>query len=330
LLSHTAGLGDRDSGTGSHDDEALGATIRALDASILELPPSAIYSYSSLGYWTAGFLIESIAGKPFAEAVDERVFTPVGMTGSTFRPLMAMTYPHAQQHAGGRGVAPTVIRPFADQASSWPGGSAFASIRGLARFMMAFLNGGQLEGKRVLPEKAINLMSKGQAPIPGSNTTFYTYGLVLDEDRGIRTLSHGGARIGFGSRIVMAPDQNVGVAVMGNRSNAMLAGVAHRALEMLVKFEPPEKELDATSVKLSAEDLAQYAGTYAGGAIRINLSASNGALHATMDGKTHVATPLGQGRFSVDGPLGYFVLVPGRDGSVRYLHSNLRSFARLQ
>jgi hypothetical protein len=58
-----------------------------------------------------------------------------------------MTYPHAQQHDGGPGKQPIVIRPFADQASSWPGGSAFASARGLARFLLAFLNEGKIEGK---------------------------------------------------------------------------------------------------------------------------------------------------------------------------------------
>ena len=77
-------------------------------------------------------------------------FPAIGMIGSTFRPLMAMTYPHAQQHAASAGAQPTVIRPFADQASSWPGGSAFASARGLARFMIAFVNNGNLEGKQVL------------------------------------------------------------------------------------------------------------------------------------------------------------------------------------
>lgn len=329
LLSHTAGLGDRGSGTGSHDDDALGEFIRGLDPSILELPPGAIYSYSSLGYWTAGFLLESVAGTPFADAVGERVFAPIGMTGSTFRPLMAMTYPLAQQHEGGREKAPALIRPFADQAASWPGGSAFASARGLSRFMVAFLNGGRLEGKQVLPAAVVQKMSMGHARLPGSEDSFYTYGLVLGNDRGVRTLSHGGARIGYGSMLVMAPDQKVGVAVVANRSNAMLHSVAGRAMEMLVKFGPQEPSPEPLSAALPAETVSKYVGTYAGGPIRIQVSAAEGVLQVTMDGKTQAAKSLGKDQFLAEGPVGYFVFVSDAHGAIRYLHTNLRTLARV-
>ncbi|MGC4052141.1 MAG: serine hydrolase domain-containing protein [Paludibaculum sp.] len=178
LLSHTAGLGDRGSGHGRHDDAALGEAIRALPPEIAELDPGAVYSYSSLGYWVAGLVLESVTGKPFADAVAERIFQPLGMARTTFRPLSAMTYPFAQQHEGSADTPPRIIRPFADDSSTWPGGSLFSSARDLSRFVLAFLQQGQLENQQDLPAGVVAAMSQPHAAIPGG-TDHYTFGLVL-------------------------------------------------------------------------------------------------------------------------------------------------------
>ena len=319
LLSHTAGLGDRGSGHGSHDDSALGSTMRALKGDIIELTPGEIFSYSSLGYWLAGFVLEQISGKAFSDAVDERVFQRTGMTGSTFRPLIAMTYPIAQQHEGGPGKDPKVIRPFADEANSWPGGSAFASGRGLANFMVAFLNDG-------LSPQLVKRMSTAHAAFPGSAGTSYGYGLVTGIDRGVHTLSHGGARIGFGSMLTMVPQQKAGVAVIANRSNAMLGRVAQKALELVVKFGP---EVTETSPSQTDFDLADSTGAYVGGPLRVLLSNRDGMVQVALDGKSYPVKSLGGGRFVAEGPVGYFVLVPGPDGKTRYMHTNLRALRKL-
>lgn len=313
LLSHTAGLGDKGSGHGSHDDEALGATVRGLKSGIVELKPGEIFSYSSLGYWLAGYVLESISGKPFADAVAERIFQPLQMRGSTFRPLMAMTYPFAQQHEGGPGKPPAIIRPFADQTDSWPGGSAFASASGLANFMTAFLNGSLSAG-------AVKRMSSPHAPFPGSDNTHYGYGLVTSTGRGVRTVSHGGARIGFGSMLTMAPEQKAGVAVIANRSNAMLHRVVQRALDIVVKYGPQETQPESGPPELPTGQT----GTYAGGPIRVDLAVTDGKIQVSMDGKTYPAKSLGRGRFLAEGPVGYFVLLPG------YMHTNLRALKKLE
>ena len=320
LLSHTAGLGDRGSGHGSHDDAALGLTMRALKSDMVELTPGEIFSYSSLGYWLAGFVLEEISGKPFADAVAERLFERCGMKDSTFRPLMAMTFPMAQQHEGGPGKTPKVIRPFADEVNSWPGGSAFASGRGLVSFMSAFLNGG-------LSAETVKHMATPHAAFPGSPDTNYGYGLVTSIDRGVRTVSHGGARIGFGSMLTMAPDQKVGVAVVANRSNAMLGRVVQKALEMTVKYGPEMSEGPPSSS--SPNDVSESAGTYAGGPLRVVLSTKEESVEVTMAGKTYPVKSLGRGRFVAEGPVGYFVLVPGPDGKTRYMHTNLRALRKL-
>ena len=58
---------------GSHDDEALGKGIRAWTGERLFTAPGRIFSYSNPGYWMAGYLVETLSGKPYADAMEERV-----------------------------------------------------------------------------------------------------------------------------------------------------------------------------------------------------------------------------------------------------------------
>ena len=74
---------------------------------------------------------------------------------------------------------------------------------------------------------------------------------------------------------------------------------------------------------------SESAGTYVGGPIRVALSIKNETVEVSMDGKTYPVKSLGGGRFVAQGPVGYFVLVPGPDGKTRYMHTNLRALRRL-
>ncbi|QOY87096.1 serine hydrolase [Paludibaculum fermentans] len=328
LLSHTAGLGDRGSGHGRHDDSALGDAIRALPPEIVELDPGAVYSYSSLGYWIAGLVLESVTGQPFADAVAERVFRPLGMTRTTFRPLAAMTYPFAQQHEGSAKQAPRVIRPFADDSSTWPGGSLFSSAHELSRFVLAFLQKGKLDGKQALAAGVVSAMSQPHAAIPGS-TDHYTYGLVASNDRGVFTLSHGGARVGFGSFIVMAPEQRSGIIVVTNRSGSTLAPVVQKAMELVLPLGPEESQPPAPTT-IPEETLKSYTGTYAGGGWRITITRDAGRLVLIFQGKQYPAKPAPGGHFTTEGPLSDFVFVPAPDDSIRYLHVELRTLRKIE
>ena len=209
LLSHTSGLRDEAPMFGSHDETALGNGIHAWKQEFLFAPPGRIYSYSNPGYWLAGYLAETVSGKPYADVIAERLFGPLGMKTSTLRPTMAMTWPLAQGHEV-RDGKPEVIRPAADNAAGWPAGSIFSSALDLSRFVIAFMNEGRLDGKQVLPPKLIAIMSAPHAEIPGWDQ-HYGYGLMLSTSRGMRWVEHGGSRAGYGSTIRMAPDREVRV-----------------------------------------------------------------------------------------------------------------------
>src|SRR5262249_47702189 len=150
LLTHTAGLADLNQMAGSHDESALGTHARTLLDAAIFTEPGAIYSYANPGYWIAGLATEEVGGKLYADMVEEPVLAPCGMKRSTFRPTVAMTWPLAVGH-GPEGIGKaSVIRPLGDFAGAWPAGQLFSTAPEFARFCIAFMNGGKLEGKQVL------------------------------------------------------------------------------------------------------------------------------------------------------------------------------------
>ncbi len=113
LLSHTAGIRDGFSFHGLHDDSALGGFIRSWTDDYLIADPGEVFSYSNLGYALAGFVLEQVTGKPYADAMND----------------VAMTYPLSQGHDILPGQTnPTVLRPFADDARYWANGGVFTSV----------------------------------------------------------------------------------------------------------------------------------------------------------------------------------------------------------
>src|SRR5229473_1311029 len=241
LLSHTSGLRDEAPMFGSHDEVALGNGIHTWKADFLFAPPGRIYSYANPGYWLAGYLAETVSGKPYADVIEQRLFHPLGMQRSTLRPTMAMTWPLSQGHDIKDGK-PEVIRPAADNAAGWPAGSIFSSAQDLARFTIAFMNDGKLDGKQVLSPKVIALMSTPHAHVPGSEQS-YGYGLSLSTDRGVKWVQHGGSRAGYGSMIRMAPAQRFAVIIVANRSGSGMPKLAKAISEAMLRLEPEQHVL---------------------------------------------------------------------------------------
>src|SRR5262245_11177738 len=312
LLSHTAGLkNDGAQLFGRHDDEALADTVRALKDDFFLAAPGIIISYSNVGYWLSGYLIEAVSGKPYADALDERLFKSLGMQSTTLRPTMAMTRPLVQGHDVSGREKPRVVRPFADDAGSWPAGSIFSSVNDLSRFVIAFMNGGQIEGKQVLSPSLIKQLSSPHADVPGSESK-YGYGLRMSKNRGVRMVEHGGARSGFGSLISMAPDHRFALIILVNRSAGSLSKTAEKAMELMLPLEA-RVEIKPTPVAMTEAEIARYIGVYGDQPNRIEISIKDGNLLFKGMGREAQVSKIGASRFSMTIPgrpqAGEFTLV---------------------
>lgn len=328
LLSHTAGVLDSTPMYGPHDDDALGKGIRSWTDGWLFTAPGKIFSYSNPGYWLAGYLVETLTGKPYADAMDARLFKPLGMERTTFRPLLAMTWPLAQGHDTLAGV-PRIARPAADNAASWPAGSMFSNMNDLARFVIAFLNDGAVDGKRVLDPKVIAMLSTPHAPFPDGSGS-YGYGLMLSERRGVRMVEHGGSRTGYGSGIQMAPEQRVGIIMITNRSGAGLPATMEKAAELILPLREKSAPAKRESLPVTADDVAMLAGVYRNGEDKVEIVERGGKAVLLRGIAELPMVKRGAMRFGPESGPGEYLAVRGGDGKAEYLVGGLRAYARVK
>lgn len=327
LLSHTAGLSDESPMSGLHDDSALAKSVVGLKDDIAFCDPGKVYSYSNPGYWVAGCLIEHLGDKGYyADQMHERLFKPLGMTRTTFRPTLAMTYPLALGHALS-GKKPEVVRPAADNAATWPAGQMFSSANDLSRFAIAFLNDGKLDGKEVLTPSLIKALSTPRADIPGS-TAKYGYGLQIGEYRGMHRLQHGGSRLGYGSQVTMVPKHRVAVIVLANRTGSQMPRTVEKAMELVLPLEA-KKDEPRKERPMSPEEMARCVGVYSNNRVRLEILIKDGKLVGKQGDREGPITKWGDQHFAIEVFGGDFVLVPGTDGKAEFLYRGGRSLKRV-
>lgn len=332
LLSHTSGLRDESSYSGPHDDEALGAFVRSWTSDYLFTEPGDVYSYSNPGYGLAGFVLGEAAGKPYADAMHDLVFDPLGMSRSAVRPTLAMTYPIAQAHEP-TATGPRVVRPYPDDSRFWPNGGVFTSVNDFSRFALAVVNGGRVDGRQALPAAVIGRLLQTHFPRPGGaagDEAHVAYGLVERTLKGVRVFQHGGTRLGSGSVVRMAPEYHFAVIILANSTGAFLPKTLERATELCLPLRSEARPDPKPFSPLTREERERLAGRYVNHPeeLRVEILVEGDALKIRRPGET-ATSPLvqvGEGLFSFDGQ--QLAVIPGPARTPTYVHIGGRALRR--
>jgi len=165
LLTHRSGLpAGRDLWRIARTpDEARAAVL----STNLECKPGQCYIYSDLGADVLGFVIEAVAGESLDVFLHDKVFEPLGMNDTFFRPADSVTYR----------IAPTEIAPprgyplkgeVHDENAYALGGVAghaglFSTAADLSIFAQMMLNGGSYNGVRILSDTTVALFTRRAA-----------------------------------------------------------------------------------------------------------------------------------------------------------------------
>jgi CubicO group peptidase (beta-lactamase class C family) len=180
----------------------------------LDYPPGTQYVYSSLAVSLLAYLGEVLGGEDFAEACKRRIFEPLGMENTSFRladfpdrTKLAMPYQYMVSDRSYYPLGHFVI-------TDYPAASARSSARDLSRYLLAYLNGGELDGQSILETATIEEMLRLQYPGISS------HGLIwfIDEPvpgEGI-IASHSGRFDGVASFISFKPDEGWGRVILWN------------------------------------------------------------------------------------------------------------------
>ena len=153
--------------------ESLADYIPRLATTPLDFQPGTRWQYSATAAWdTLERVVEVITGQPFDGFVRERIFEPLGMKDTAFRPSPQQLERIATLYRGADGALTRV-----DSKAIWlnsptylsGGGGLMSSAEDYLQFGQMLANRGELNGKRLLGPKTVELMSSVFVPdtLPG-------------------------------------------------------------------------------------------------------------------------------------------------------------------
>jgi len=323
LLSNSAGVRDFAAPMISSDDPALGNMVRSWKDDVFFANQGEIYSYSSPGFWLSGFVVEELYGKPYADAMTELLFKPIGMERTTLRPFMAITYPFAIGHAVENGK-PAILRPLFNNVAMWPAGSIWSNGKDLSRWVVALLNDGRLDGKQVLSASLVNQMVQHHVPVPGESDSYYGYGLTIFKYKGLEFVLHGGFSRGYGSMIQMVPSRKFAVITLTNKSGETMRKTLNKATELALGLKDDQAPRPAAVTPVTASEMNEYAGVYSHAPNTWDVSVKDGKLYMKFDGKESAMTKSGEKKFTFgEQNENEVIFVPGKSGKIEFLFFEL-------
>jgi CubicO group peptidase (beta-lactamase class C family) len=189
------------------------------------------FGYNNLMYLAAGQVVASVTGKTWDQFISERLFAPLGMTGSntTIRDLQGrenVATPHLK--VDGR-VIPIAWRKVDNIA---PAGSINSNVVDMAQWVRLQLGEGTYLGRRLLRPGTVREMHTPQTvirPDPRRRETnpdghFWAYGMgwFLEDFRGRTILQHGGNIDGMSAMVGLMPEEHLGMVVLTNLNGTEL------------------------------------------------------------------------------------------------------------
>lgn len=175
LLNHSAGFGYGLSGNDPvnnmfRDRNVLAATdLNDMIARMADIPllfqPGEEWYYS-IAVDIQGYIVEKLSGQRFGEFLDEKIFTPLGMNDTAFyvqetdRARFADVYRWDREQNKLMRNQERPDRPSYFDATRLEsgGGGLVSSTHDYARFLQMFINGGELDGARIINQQSIDMM----------------------------------------------------------------------------------------------------------------------------------------------------------------------------
>jgi CubicO group peptidase (beta-lactamase class C family) len=277
------------------------------------------FAYDNLLYIAAGQIIPAVTGKSWDDYIREKILQPLGMRTTTlsnavFKPDDNYAFPHSKIDDK------LQVIDFVNLDNAGPAGSINSSAAEMAKWIALQLNRGKFPSRdaRLFSEaqsremwSAQTILPAGERPGPltGLSSKFadYALGWGLRDYHGRKLVGHTGGVAGFVSRVMLVPEENLGVVILTNAEQGgafdsilfhildHYLGVqptdwiaAYKAQDEMEQREADEITKKQNSVRDSASkpslSLERYAGAYTDpwyGPVTIRME--NNKLVFTMD-----------------------------------------------
>jgi CubicO group peptidase (beta-lactamase class C family) len=217
-------------------------------------PAGTVSAYSNYGVGLGGYIVERVSQQSFERYVRDHIFTPLGMTHSGFEePLPnSVTPSEGYRSTEKKPVGFEIFLPA-------PAGGVSSSGADMGRFASALLNGGELDGRRILKPESIEAMwtpqFRANEVMPAICMGFYE-----TRRNGLRFIGHDGDLLAFHSRFLIEPRLKLVIFISYNSR-----GSESRLRPEIVRFFADRYfpyTTTPTYIKLSPGEAREYAGNY--------------------------------------------------------------------
>ncbi len=297
LLHHTSGIRDyldvmdlagmRESDYYT-DDEALAMLARQKR---LNFNPGEQYLYSNSGYFLLAMIVQRASGKSLRDFAAEKIFQPLGMLSTHFHDDHTMIVKncaigYSPNSDTGYRINMTTLDIVGD-------GGIFTTVEDLFLWDQNFYQ------PTVGASSITHLLSPGM--LNNGNRLDYAGGLIISDYRGLKTVSHGGAFVGFRAEMIRFPEQEFTVICLANLSSIKPHQLALQVADIYLSGQITEADSIKGEVKeLPVLDLEGKVGLYHSSVTDtiLDLSVHENKLIAEMSGVKFQLSPISATKFS--------------------------------
>ncbi len=307
LLHHTSGLRDyieimslqgiqeEDLTT---DADALAAIARQKAPNF---PPGQEYLYSNTGFFLLSVVVKRASGESLRDFAAEKIFGPLGMRHTQFNDSHTRIVPNRatgySREGGGFGINMGDWEQTGD-------GAVQTTVEDLQIWDQNFYEP-RVGDRRLLDDMlTVGVLNSGKKLDYASALSVSTY-------RGLPTVSHGGAWVGYRAQLLRFPQQKFSVACLCNLAQANPSRLANQVAEVylgsLMTPEAHRPEPKKTGkAKASPAELQRLLGSYRGSESEqiFTFALEDGQIEGTSGRRSFRLVPTGPGRFRVEGLAG--------------------------
>jgi CubicO group peptidase (beta-lactamase class C family) len=262
LLTHTSGLDEISPGRRTSNEAEvvpLGAFLKT--RIVRHFPPGEIISYSTYNPALAALIVEQITGAPFKTYLEKNIFAPLKMTRTS---IAAVKKEYEQDLATGYEYDENKYQKLPFQwFHTYPASDINGTAADMARFMIAHLQYGTVDGQRILSEKSAREMQqthfRNHPKIPG-----WAYGFQEFTQNNLRVIEHGGSMDdGYSAMMTLVPEKGFGIFVAANTENGGF-GIAEAVKKAFFnRYFPAQIKPEVPQTKNPPPDaLRKFAGKY--------------------------------------------------------------------
>jgi len=142
-------------------DQSLAGFIATLATRPLAYQPGEVWEYSDWSIDTLGRVVEVASGEPLDQFLESHIFKPLGMVDTGFYVPEAKLSRLADPAPEGRDMLFDVTKPLKYVSGS---GGLVSTAPDYLRFCQMLLNGGELDGVRILAPATVALMTRSALP----------------------------------------------------------------------------------------------------------------------------------------------------------------------